>query len=104
MTTDTDTGVTFINVLDVEPAAQQEVIALLQEGTEKVMQHRPGFISVTILGSKDGTKVVNYARWRSDDDVKATQADPDAAAYAQRTAALAKAAPNLYSVAASYQA
>ncbi|MGV9981513.1 antibiotic biosynthesis monooxygenase family protein, partial [Micromonospora wenchangensis] len=60
--------VTFVNVIDVDPSRQQEVIDLLTEGTEKVVSRRPGFVSVTLLASLDRTRVVNVARWRSADD------------------------------------
>ncbi|MEV0941981.1 antibiotic biosynthesis monooxygenase [Micromonospora wenchangensis] len=90
--------VTFVNVIDVDPSRQQEVIDLLTEGTEKVVSRRPGFVSVTLLASLDRTRVVNVARWRSADDVRATQADPEAAEYARRTATLAQASPGLYTV------
>lgn len=90
--------VTFINVIDVDPSKQQELVDLLNEGTDKVMRHRPGFISVSILASVDGKRVVNYAQWRSQDDVKATMADPEAQAFAKRTAAIATAAPGIFTV------
>ncbi|MDN5757559.1 MAG: antibiotic biosynthesis monooxygenase [Tomitella sp.] len=90
--------VTFVNVVDVDPSKQQEVIDLLVEGTEKVMSKRPGFISVTLLASLDKSRVINVARWESAEDVKATQTDPEAAEYAKRTAALAQATPGLYTV------
>ncbi|QDY09362.1 antibiotic biosynthesis monooxygenase [Micromonospora sp. HM134] len=96
--------VTFINVIDVEPSRQQEVIDLLVEGTEKVVSRRPGFVSVTLLASLDRTRVVNVARWRSADDVRATQADPEAAEYARRTAELAQAGPGLYTVVGEFTA
>lgn len=90
--------VTFVNVIDVDPIKQQEVIDLLVEGTEKVISRRPGFVSVTLLASLDKTRVVNIARWDSAEDVKATQADPEAADYAKRTAAIAQASPGVYTV------
>ncbi len=90
--------VTFVNVVDVDPAKQQEVIDLLVEGAETVMSKRPGFISVTLLASLDKRRVINVARWESAEDVKATQSDPAAAEYARRTAALAQATPGLYTI------
>ncbi|WP_243226089.1 antibiotic biosynthesis monooxygenase [Microbacterium sp. CIAB417] len=90
--------VTFINVVDVDPARHQELVDLLVEGTEQVMSRRPGFISATLLASLDKTRVVTLARWESSDDVKATQADPEAAAYATRTAAIAQPRPGLFAV------
>lgn len=96
--------VTFVNVIDVDPSKHQEVVDLLVEGTEKVMTQRQGFISVTLLASLDKTRVINVARWESAEDVKATQADPEAADYARRTAALAEASPGLYAVVGEFTA
>lgn len=96
--------VTFINVIDVDPSQQQEVIDILAEGTEQVISKRPGFISVTILASADGSRVINVARWDSAEDVRATQADPAAAAYARRTAAIATPSPGIFSVASEFGA
>ena len=90
--------VTFINVIDVEPSRQHEVIEILAEGTEEVMSRRPGFVSVTLFASLDKTRVINVARWESVDDVTATQSDPEAAEYARRTAAIASPGPGLYTV------
>lgn len=92
-----DDTATVINVFDVDASNQQELLDVLTEGARQVMQHRPGFISVNLLASNDGTRVVNYAQWRSLDDVKATIADPDAQAYAQEAAKLALATPHVYS-------
>lgn len=47
-------GITFINVIDVDPGKQAEVIDILKEGTETVISKRPGFISVTLLASNFG--------------------------------------------------
>jgi quinol monooxygenase YgiN len=96
--------VTLINVFDVEPANQEALVRLLNEGTEKVVRHRPGFVSVSVLASNDGTRVVNYAQWRSYDEVKATLADPDVQRYAQGAAELAHATPHVYSVVAIHHA
>ncbi len=96
--------ITFINVVDVDPSRQQEVIDILTEGTEKVISQRPGFISVTLLASLDKTRVINVARWETADDVKATQSDPEAADYAQRTAAIAQPRPGLYAVVKEFTA
>lgn len=97
-----DKGVVFINVLEVEPARQQELVKLLKEATEKVIRVRSGFLSSRILASSDGARVVNIARWRSVADIQATQRDPDAAAYAKAVAELARPSPGTYAVAAEY--
>lgn len=95
---------TFINVIDVDPAQQQQVIDLLNEGTEQVISKRPGFVSVTVLASTDRRRVINIARWRSAEDVKATQSDPAAAEYAKRTAEIAAPAPGIFEVVSEFTA
>jgi heme-degrading monooxygenase HmoA len=47
---------------------------------------RPGFISVNLLTSNDGTRVVNYAQWRTLEDIKAAQGDPDVQEFVRRAA------------------
>ena len=96
--------IAFVNIVEVDPAKQQEVIDLLVEGTQKVMVNRPGFISVTLLASLDKTRVINVARWESAEDVKATQSDSEAAEYAKRTAQIAKANPGLYTLVGEFTA
>ncbi len=49
---------------------------MLAEATEQVMRHRPGFVSANIHASLDGTRVVNYAQWRSREDFQAMLDDP----------------------------
>jgi quinol monooxygenase YgiN len=99
-----DDTATVINVFDVDASKQQELLDVLTEGAEQVMRHRPGFISVNLLASNDGTRVVNYAQWRNLDDVRATMADPDAQAYAAKAGALAQATPHVYSVVSVHHA
>jgi heme-degrading monooxygenase HmoA len=90
--------VTFVNILDVEPDRQQELLDRLTRGVEEVIRHRPGFISLTLLASLDGRRVINFARWASADDARASQSDPQAVDHAARAAAIATAAPGLYRV------
>jgi quinol monooxygenase YgiN len=99
-----DDLVTLINVFDVEPSKQKQLVDVLVEGTETVIRRRPGFVSVNLLTSNDGTRVVNYAQWRSLEDIKAAQGDPDVQDFVRRAAALAQASPHVYSVAAVHRA
>jgi quinol monooxygenase YgiN len=99
-----DEPVTLINVFDVDASKQQDLVSLLNEGAENVMRHRPGFVSVNVLASNDGTRVVNYAQWGSLDAVKATMADPEVQGYAKRAAELAQATPHVYSVVSVHHA
>ncbi|MBO0768957.1 MAG: antibiotic biosynthesis monooxygenase [Solirubrobacterales bacterium] len=90
--------VTYVNVLDVEPERQQELLDLLTRSIENVIRHRPGHISQTLLASLDGRRVVNIARWASIEDTRATQADPQTAEQAAGVAEIATATPGLYRV------
>jgi hypothetical protein len=58
-----DEPVTLIKVFDVDAANQQQLVGLLAHGTERVMRHRPGFVSPSVLASNDGSQVVNFAQW-----------------------------------------
>jgi heme-degrading monooxygenase HmoA len=97
-----DSTVTFVNVIDVEPARQQELIELLKEGTENAVSQLPGFVSVTLFASKDKTRVLNVAKWRSPADAQAAQSNPAAAEYASRVGSVATPSPGLFDVVGEY--
>lgn len=99
-TIDAQSGVvTLINVYEVEPEKQAELVRLLAEATETVMRHQSGFVSVNIHSSFDGTRVVNYAQWTSKEDFERLMKSPEAQAQMKKFAAIAKSvAPALYRV------
>lgn len=91
--------VTLINVYEVASERQAELAQLLADATEKVMRNLPGFISVCIHCSFDGTHVANYAQWASKEDFGRMLKDPQAQAQMKQFAALAKSvSPVLYQV------
>jgi hypothetical protein len=55
-------------------------------------------VSASIHKSHDGTKVVNYAQWRSQKDFQAMQKDPKAGPHMAATAKLATFEPILCEV------
>lgn len=61
----TDDVFTLVNVFTVSDENQQDLVDLLIEATEQTMQHLPGFVSANIHASTDGTRVINYAQWKS---------------------------------------
>lgn len=84
-----DTGLlTLINVFQVTPETQQQVVDLLVEATEQTMRHLPGFVSANIHRSHDGTRVVNYAQWRSQADFDAMLQNEQARPHMQQIAGL----------------
>ena len=62
---------TLVNIFTVKPDKQAGLAELLVRATEETMRHVPGFISASIHRSLDGTKVINYAQWRSQADFTA---------------------------------
>lgn len=54
--------VTLINLFDVEPDQQQELIKTWLEVSEGV-ENEPGFIGAALHKSRDGRRVLNYAQW-----------------------------------------
>ena len=84
---------TLVNVFTVKPEDQTRLVALLVDATEKTMKNLPGFISANIHRSLDGTKVINYAQWRSQADFDAMRKNPAAGEHMKAASALAQAEP-----------
>ena len=90
---------TLINVFTVEPEQARQLADLLTAATEDVMQHIDGFISANIHLSTDGTRVVNYAQWRSAEAFQAMLHNPTARQHMAQCAELAIGyEPHLYTV------
>jgi quinol monooxygenase YgiN len=90
--------VTLINVFIVDPADQQRLVEHWQQATDDVMRHLPGFISANLHRSLDGTKVVNYAQWESQDAFQAMLQSPEARTHLKQIAEIGAAAPVLCEV------
>jgi heme-degrading monooxygenase HmoA len=97
-------AVTLINVFTVESERQQALVDLLAQATEEVMSKQPGYLSARIHRSLDGTRVANYAQWRSRADVEALAESSEAAAHMRRVRALASFEPVLYEVVFTHRA
>jgi len=91
--------VTLINVFTVAPEDQQRLVEVLVEATQAVMRKQPGFVSANIHRSLDGTRVANYAQWRSREAFEAMLRDRDAAEHMGEAAKIAERfEPHLYEV------
>src|SRR5260370_28494357 len=95
---------TLINVFTVEPAKQQQLVALLIHATESSVRHVTGFISASLHRSLDGTRVVMYAQWRSVEDYDAMRDNPSASPYMQQAVALAQFELGMYEVVETFSA
>ncbi|OJT18835.1 antibiotic biosynthesis monooxygenase [Archangium sp. Cb G35] len=94
---------TLINVFTVAPERQAELVKLLDEATEEVMRHQPGFISANIHRGLDGNRVTNYAQWASREHFEAMLRNPTAQVHMRAAAALVeKFEPHLYEVVSTH--
>jgi heme-degrading monooxygenase HmoA len=60
--------VTLINVFETRPEEQQALIDNWIRFVDSV-KGEPGMIGTALHRSTDGTRVVNYAQWRSEEDL-----------------------------------
>ena len=81
---------TLVNVFTVEPDNQPKLLALLHEGTETMFSKMPGWISTSLLKSRDGRQVVVHSQWRDAKDIDAFRQDPQMKPYFQQFGTLAK--------------
>ncbi|MBE3558165.1 MAG: antibiotic biosynthesis monooxygenase [Ktedonobacteraceae bacterium] len=63
-----DQPITLINVFETKPERQQELIDQWTHFVESIKEE-PGLIGTALHKSTDGTRVVNYAQWRSEADL-----------------------------------
>lgn len=66
--TDENGVVTLINVFETRPEQQQALIDNWIRFVDSV-KGEPGMISTALHRSTDGTRVINYAQWRSEQDL-----------------------------------
>jgi len=62
--------VTQITTVKVEPEHQAEVLKLMSERA-RFMAKQPGFVSVSLHRSSDGSHIVNYVQWTSREKLSA---------------------------------
>jgi quinol monooxygenase YgiN len=90
--------VTLVNVFTVEPHNQQRLVDSLIDATEKVMSQQEGFISANLHKSLDGTRVVNYAQWKSKEVFEKMLKNPTAITHMNDAFSIAKVDGSLYEV------
>jgi quinol monooxygenase YgiN len=93
---------TLINVFQVDPAHQKQLVDLLKHATDGIVNAAPGFITSTLHRSLDGTKVAMYSRWRSIDDYQAMRGNPRLRALLEEVLSIAKFEPGIYEVVQTY--
>jgi len=90
--------VTQITTVKLTPDNQDEVLKLMTERA-RFMATQPGFVSVALHRSKDGSHVVNYVQWTSTEKLAAAHHAPEFRKKWPRFAEIAKEIePCLYDV------
>ena len=91
--------VTQITTVKVPPNNQSEVLKLMAERA-RFMATQPGFISVSLHRSEDGSHLVNYVQWKDRKKLEAAHHSPEFRKKWPRFGELVKEAePCLYEVA-----
>src|SRR5262249_14311374 len=68
--------VTQITTVKVPPQHQAEVLQLMAERA-RFMAMQPGFVSVSLHKSEDGSHLVNYVQWRDRNKLAAAHHSPE---------------------------
>jgi len=68
--------VTQITTVDVDPDHQEEVLQLMSERAHYMAQ-QPGFVSISLHRSRDGSHVINYVQWSDRDKLVAAHHSPE---------------------------
>jgi quinol monooxygenase YgiN len=93
-----------VTVFTVAPEHQQQLIDLLARAAQEVIRRQPGFVSINIHKSKDGTHVLSYSQWRSREAFDEAVQNAAVIPYVQAVLKLATFEPHFYEVAAVIQA
>jgi heme-degrading monooxygenase HmoA len=67
---------TQITTVKLSPENQDEILKLMVERS-RFMATQPGFVSVNLHRSKDGSHVVNYVQWTNPDKLAAAHHSPE---------------------------
>mgnify|MGYP001488445176 CR=1 FL=1 len=82
--------VTVIEVFTVRPERQQALIDVETAAITHMMRLQPGYISVSLHRSFDGTKVTSYVQWQDRESFVAMLSIPEAQTYIQQAKAIAE--------------
>ena len=97
ITPDSETT-TLINLFNVQPENQEELINILKGGAADLLSKQPGYISSSIHRSKDGKHALVYSQWRSQEEFQAVRTNPALQQYFARVREIATFEPISYEV------
>lgn len=90
---------TTITVFTVAPEHQQQLVDLLVRASQEVLK-QPGFVSLNIHKSVDGTQVVSYSQWQNHQAFDEALQRATVIPYVQAVLELATFEPHFYEVVA----
>jgi heme-degrading monooxygenase HmoA len=65
-----------INVIESQPEKQAEALSLMTERA-RFMSRQPGFISISLLRSLDGKRIINYVQWQDRELLQSAHRSPE---------------------------
>jgi heme-degrading monooxygenase HmoA len=65
-----------INVIESQPEKQAEALSLMTERA-RFMSRQPGFISISLLRSLDGKRIINYVQWQDRELLQSGHRSPE---------------------------
>ena len=68
--------VTQITVVESEPGKQADALSLMIERA-RFMARQPGFVSISLHRSLDGSRIVNYVQWQNRELLHAAHHSPE---------------------------
>ncbi|HZM45035.1 MAG TPA: antibiotic biosynthesis monooxygenase family protein [Burkholderiales bacterium] len=68
--------VTQITVVESEPGRQADALSLMIERA-RFMARQPGFVSISLHRSLDGSRIVNYIQWESRELLQSAHHSPE---------------------------
>lgn len=87
-----------IVVFTVEPEKQQGLIETIVGEVDRWVRYLPGFVSATYHKSLDGTRVVNYAQWTTQEAWQGFTQNPETAVLREKIGRIGmKVAPESHS-------
>jgi hypothetical protein len=96
MSTITDRGAMLllcIDVFEVAPERQSELVHVLETAAKQTMKRLSGFVASNTYRTVDGARIVNCTQWTDRPAFEAMQSNLEMKQVAQQTIALAKVQP-----------
>lgn len=79
----------LVTVFTVQPGNEQQLIDLIEEGTNSLFSKQPGYISCSVHRGSDAKHLVLYGQWDSPQSIEAFRKVPEIGEYTKKILQLA---------------